>query len=230
MPLASYKDLCIDAVDAARMGAFWAEVLGLSLEEAPHGAVLRGSSPQHTVWVNQVPEQKDVKNRVHLDVYALALHDLERLGAEVVDTDVGGGRWTVMRDPEGGEFCAFLRSELPEQRLHGLVVDTAEPGALADWWARVYDAEVVHHESGYSTVRGVPGMPITTFDFVPVPEQKVVKNRVHWDVTVSDPVDLFEAGATLVRPRDDEISWHVLLDPEGNEFCAFVESSASHDA
>jgi hypothetical protein len=32
---------------------------------------------------------------------------------------------------------------------------------------------------------------------------------------------LLDAGATLLRPKDSEIHWHVLADPEGNEFCAF---------
>ncbi len=32
---------------------------------------------------------------------------------------------------------------------------------------------------------------------------------------------LLDAGATLVRHRDDDIGWHVLADPEGNEFCVF---------
>ena len=34
---------------------------------------------------------------------------------------------------------------------------------------------------------------------------------------------LVSAGATLVRPADDEIDWTVLADPQGNEFCAFVD-------
>ncbi|MBA2716656.1 MAG: VOC family protein, partial [Propionibacteriales bacterium] len=53
-----------------------------------------------------------------------------------------------------------------------------------------------------------------------VPEPKTVKNRIHWDVKVASPDDLVNAGARLLRERDDEISWYVLADPEGNEFCA----------
>jgi Glyoxalase-like domain len=64
------------------------------------------------------------------------------------------------------------------------------------------------------------GAPFT-MDFVAVPEPKVVKNRVHWDVTAVDLEPLLNAGATLVRTPDGDIDWHVLADPEGNEFCAF---------
>jgi hypothetical protein len=65
-------------------------------------------------------------------------------------------------------------------------------------------------------------MPIRTMDFVPVPEPKRVKNRIHWDVMVNDVATLAEAGATIVREPDDDIRWYVVADPEGNEFCAFT--------
>jgi hypothetical protein len=58
-------------------------------------------------------------------------------------------------------------------------------------------------------------------DFTRVPEPKTVKNRIHWDVNVTDLQPLLDAGAILLRPKGDEIGWHVLADPEGNEFCAF---------
>ena len=59
--------------------------------------------------------------------------------------------------------------------------------------------------------------------FNPVPEPKTAKNRVHWDVKMLDAdVELLqERGAILLRPKDDEIDWWVMADPEGNEFCAF---------
>jgi hypothetical protein len=64
--------------------------------------------------------------------------------------------------------------------------------------------------------------------FINVPEPKTVKNRIHWDV-YADPEDMLAAGATLLRPRDEDytpgsaklIGWHVMADPEGNEFCVF---------
>jgi len=69
----------------------------------------------------------------------------------------------------------------------------------------------------------VPGMPILTMDFVPVPEPKTVKNRIHWDVTVPGVAPLVEAGAAVLREPGGDIRWYVLADPEGNEFCAFTE-------
>jgi hypothetical protein len=223
MPIAQFKDLCLDAADPARLGLFWAAVLDRTWTEhsSGHGRVT-GTTPQHTIWVNRVPEAKSVKQRVHLDIYAGALADLEALGARVVEPQQGQRGWTVMADPEGGEFCAFVRAEIPAERLHGLVVDSADAEAQAHWWATVYGTPVTKNE-GWYTLEGVPGMPILTMDFVPVPEPKAAKNRVHWDVTVPSLAPLVEAGAAVLREPDDEVKWHVLADPEGNEFCAFTE-------
>jgi hypothetical protein len=66
-----------------------------------------------------------------------------------------------------------------------------------------------------------------TLDFVKVPEPKTVKNRIHMDLAVGDIEPLLDLGATVVRPQGGDIAWHVLADPEGNEFCAFLESEAA---
>jgi hypothetical protein len=223
MAIARFKDLCLDAGDPARLGAFWAAVLGRTWQAQDNGdGLLTGPTPQDTIWVNRVPEPKAVKQRVHLDIYTRDLADLEALGATVVEPRHGTRTWTVLADPEGGEFCAFPRSEIPAERLHGLVVDSADPHALAQWWARVYGVSVTVND-GWFTLQDVPGMPILTMDFVPVPEPKTVKNRIHWDVTVPAVAPLVEAGATVMREPGGDIGWYVLADPEGNEFCAFPE-------
>ncbi len=223
MAIARFKDLCLDAVDPARLGSFWAAVLGRTWEAKDDGdGLLTGATPQHTIWVNRVPEARTVKHRVHLDVYVTDLAGLEALGAKVVEPQHGTRRWTVMADPEGGEFCAFLRPQLPAERLHGLVLDSADPHAQARWWGGVYRAGVTGSDDGF-TLEGVPGMPILTMDFNPVPEPKRVKNRIHWDVTVPSVAPLVGAGARVLREPGGDLRWYVLADPEGNEFCAFTE-------
>ena len=223
MALAQFKDLCLDAGEAAKLGRFWGAVLGLSYHPQDGGdGWLTGRTPEHTIWINQVPEAKAVKNRVHLDVYAERLDDLTALGSAIAEPADGDRHWTVMTDPEGGEYCAFLRAELPADRLHGLVVDSADPAAQARWWGEVYGAPVEHNPGGWSTVSKVPGMPILTMDFTSVPEPRTVKNRVHWDVTVPDLGALIRHGATVLAPPGEQANWHVMADPEGNEFCAFA--------
>src|SRR5919106_3774964 len=128
MALARFKKLCIDANDPSRLGTFWAAVLGVAWTPYDNGeGLVSGPEPHPWIWVNRVPEPKSAKHRVHLDIYTTDLARLETLGSRILLPEGDGRRWTVMADPESGEYCAFLRADLPERRLHGLVVDSADP-------------------------------------------------------------------------------------------------------
>jgi catechol 2,3-dioxygenase-like lactoylglutathione lyase family enzyme len=226
MALARYKDLCIDGNDALRMGRFWGAVLGLEVHERDDGVVrLSGPAPEHTVWINPVPERRTVKQRVHLDVNATALDDVLEAGATVLDDT--SFPWVVVADPEGGELCVFTRKPPVTQRLYEIGIDTGDSAesaaAIGTWWASLLGANVVHDERGFSYVEQIPGAPFDSLDFAPVPEPKTVKNRIHLDLLTDDVSALVAAGATMLRPRDEEIQWSVLADPDGNEFCAFVD-------
>jgi hypothetical protein len=231
MPPARFVKLCVDAVSPAVEGRFWAAALGLTWQPDPGddldpegGVFATGREP--VLRIKRVPEPKTAKNRVHLDIYASRLADLEALGATVLLPEGGDRRWTVMGDAEGGEFCAFLRDPLPEPRLHGLVVDCRDPLPLASWWVDALGGVLIDQPGGYATADEVPGMPFS-FDFVPVPEPKVVKNRVHWDVAAADLDPLLDAGARLLRGPTDQDGFSVLADPEGNEFCVFPDEGGS---
>lgn len=229
MALARYKDFCIDAVDAARSGRFWAMALDLGLELMDDGdAVLRDSGGGAAVWINAVPEPRTAKNRIHIDL-AISRADggvdaLVAAGATVQDAD--SFRWTVMTDPEGQEFCAFVRDEPVRNRLYELVWDCPDDAAachdIASWWAEVLGARLVDDERGFSYLLDLPTGPWESFDFVPVPEPKSAKNRVHIDVWAEDVAALVGHGATVLRPQGPDLGWTVLADPLGNEFCAFV--------
>ncbi|HYG94196.1 MAG TPA: VOC family protein [Nocardioides sp.] len=222
MALATFQDLCLDANDARRMGEFWAPVLGLELQLDDDGdARLLGPTPAHTVWINTVPEPVTVKQRVHLDVHAGSTDDVLALGATPEDLD--SFKWDLLRDPEGGELCVFLRDRAPDYRLYEIVVDAVDHERIAAWWAEVLGAELGHDdEGGFSFLKGVPGAPFEYLDFGTVPEPKTVKNRIHWDVTCPDVAALVARGARVLREPDDVVHWTVMADPEGNEFCAFA--------
>ena len=216
----SFKDLCIDATDPEVLARFWAAALGLRAESTGGDFRLVGEVPEHTLWVNKVPEPRSVKQRVHIDVHVAAVSDLIKLGAIIVDE---AQPWTVLADPEGGELCAFVRDPdaLPDYRIYEVVVDAADPVTIASWWADRYNADVCHDQDrGFSWIDEVSGMPWPMV-FQSVPEPKTVKNRIHWDVW-GETATFLAAGATLLRSRDDEIGWDVLADPEGNEFCVFT--------
>ncbi len=222
---ARWYELCMDTVeDGPTLGAFWAAAIGGVHEPSaddPAGDVVVPAVEGGGIAICPVPEARTVKHRVHFDVYTAAISDLEALGATVLHRaeDTGFG-WTVMADPEGGEFCAFVREpdRLPDYRLHGVGVDCADPERIARWWGDRFGLEPTN-EAGtpWWTLEGVTNDPVLTFDFAPVPEPKTVKNRIHWDV-YGDVADFERAGATTLwqLPR-----WTVMADPEGNEFCVF---------
>ena len=224
----SFKDLCIDAGNPEVLATFWAAALGLRAEPGGSNFRLVDDVPEHTLWVNKVPEPRTVKQRVHIDVHVAAVSDLTELGAVILDETQP---WTVLADPEGGELCAFTRdpAALPDYRVYEVVVDCADPVAIASWWAARYGGEVCHDQDrGFSWIDGVAGMPWAMV-FQWVPEPKTVKNRIHWDVW-GETESFLAAGARLLRSRDNEIDWDVLADPEGNEFCVFTKQGPDGQA
>jgi hypothetical protein len=225
MAIARYKDLCIDSGPDETLGRFWAAAMGLEFESDGGAGALTGAQPTQRVWMNVVPEPKTAKNRIHIDVHCASIEELIDLGAKVLEPKTEGRGWTVLADPDGGEFCGFVREpdKLPDYRLYELVVDCAEPREIATWWADVLGARLGGNaDKGWWWLEDVPDLPYEGWSFVPVPEAKTVKNRVHWDVVVKSVDDLVAAGATLLRGPAPDGDWSIMADPEGNEFCAFV--------
>jgi hypothetical protein len=225
MPLARWKDLCLDTSDMSATGEFWAAALDLRFEPRSEAVtLLRGEKPEQATWVNLVPEPKTVKNRVHPDLR----DDVERLlalGATVLRVPDDEISWHVLADPMGNEFCCFRRR--PDQPdLDGfveLVVDSADPPADASWWAEALGGVVAETDGvPWRRVENLPGTPFPYLVFNLVPDPKTVKNRWHWDVVSDDPDGLVAVGATLLRGPGGDIDWHVLADPAGNEFCVFA--------
>jgi predicted enzyme related to lactoylglutathione lyase len=113
-------DICIDCIDPHRVAHFWAAALGYTIrptDVAPppdESIALHPPEGGLRLWCNKVPEPKVVKNRVHIDINLPDREEmvrLQRLGARVLQEirDAEGRlRWTIMADPEGNKFCAFL--------------------------------------------------------------------------------------------------------------------------
>ncbi|MDG4809748.1 VOC family protein [Micromonospora sp. WMMD1120] len=137
--------ITIDCADPARLATFWAEALGYEMQGPPGGfasweqaldamgvppekrndasAVVDPEGSRPRLFFQRVPEGKQVKNRVHLDVRAApGLQGDERMAALEAEADrlVGhgarrlsrhepapplGAGHLVMADPEGNEFC-----------------------------------------------------------------------------------------------------------------------------
>jgi glyoxalase superfamily protein len=115
-------------------------------------------------------------------------------------------------------------------RLVHLVWDANDPAALARFWASALgwvigdeaEDEVDVWPEGYR----YPDPAAVPLVFVPVPEPKAGKNRVHLDLASRSPAHqaeqverLRELGASPVDLGQGAVPWVVLADPEGNEFC-----------
>ena len=106
----------LDCGNATRLAAFWSAALGyVAGDPVEQFVMLRREAPGDTrphLILQQVPEPKSGKNRMHLDLHAAEL-DVEMarlisLGARKVQEApncLGAYCWYLMADPEGNEFC-----------------------------------------------------------------------------------------------------------------------------
>ena len=106
--------LVLDCTDPQRLAGFWAPALGyVNLGTAgSYVLLLPNGKPGPKLLLQQVPEAKTVKNRMHLDIETADIETeatrLEALGARRVRDDhihEHGTNWILMTDPEGNEFC-----------------------------------------------------------------------------------------------------------------------------
>jgi hypothetical protein len=121
-------------------------------------------------------------------------------------------------------------------KLTELAIDCADPSGLARFWCSVLGYEVQDEADGTVTIgsplvpegRNRPGPVPPTLTFARVPEGRAGKNRLHLDLSPADREQDEEVRRLLglgARPADvgqGEVSWVVLADPEGNEFCVLA--------
>ena len=113
-------------------------------------------------------------------------------------------------------------------RIQCLNIDCADPPALANFWAQALGWRRTFEEPDEVVLEPPAGSPEDGLSpdllFAKVPETKTVKNRLHLDLRPDDQAAEVERLTALgARPvsvgQDDDVSWVVLADPEGNEFC-----------
>ena len=113
-------------------------------------------------------------------------------------------------------------------RITELVLDCADPDGLAAFWGGVLDYVELDRDEGSVEIgpRSGSGGPQPTLVFNPTTEPKRQKLRLHLDVNATDRDQAAELDRLLaLGARTVDIgqtgaeSWHVLADPEGNEFC-----------
>ncbi|MFF2659484.1 VOC family protein [Kitasatospora sp. NPDC058032] len=108
-------------------------------------------------------------------------------------------------------------------RVYQIAVDAHDPAALARFWVEALGWSVLL-ENANEVVVGADEHSWPGLVFLPVPEEKAGKNRLHLDLSPDDQeaevARLIALGAVPVDVgQSAEVGWRVLADPEGNEFC-----------
>jgi predicted enzyme related to lactoylglutathione lyase len=113
----------LDCEDPETLAPFWCELLGvkvLSIYEDGRHVILAPTKEGFVIGLQQVPEPKVGKNRMHVDVM------VEDLDEDTAKAQALGGRWAepgithhlegfegflwrCLLDPEGNEFCIYTR-------------------------------------------------------------------------------------------------------------------------
>jgi hypothetical protein len=228
--------LVFDCTDPDEIIRFWGRALGYDLEwvhltleeirearkEFPQfdgrGRLDDPQGRRMPIYIQAVPEPKSGRNRVRLEVAVRDMGDALATFRELGATEGDDGE---LHDIEGNEFT-LVEAELPEgvdRALRSILIDARDPVSMVCFWSQATGYE---QRGGRCDPRSrsdglldlIPGI-----QFVSTAEPKRTKNRLHIDLHTSDAeahqVQLRDLGATVQRWDTD----HVMLDPEGNEFC-----------
>ncbi len=235
-----------DANDPAALAGFWAEALGWSYKERDgYWAVSRGGGFLPRVEFVPVPEPKTSKNRIHFDLAAEDRAEADQIVERLIGlganrVDVGqptGASWTVLSDPEGNEFCISpgARRFAGDSPIYAIAFDAIDSDVQGKFWSAATGWPIV----GYVPARIASDGQIANLrspnDVGPIitlgggaerTAPKPVKNRVHLDVAPYSQDDqnaeierIIALGATRIDIGQGQVSWVVMADPEGNEFC-----------
>jgi hypothetical protein len=106
-----------------------------------------------------------------------------------------------------------------------VAIDAVNPRVVAEFWCAVLGWVLLEEDEGGISI-GAADAHWPTIDVCRVPEAKTVKNRLHLDLRadgVGQPAELQRLLNLGAKPVDvgqePDVSWVVLADPEGNEFC-----------
>ena len=123
-------------------------------------------------------------------------------------------------------------------RIQCVTVDAADCERLARFWSDALGWRITYQTPDEWIIEPAEGSPeadvAPDISFAKVPDAKSVKNRLHFDLR---PIDqeaqvnrLIGLGANRVDiGQPDDVTWVVMADPEGNEFCVLAPLAAAQD-
>jgi predicted enzyme related to lactoylglutathione lyase len=229
-------ELCFDANDPLRLARFWAAALGWEIDDETQVEIdlVPTDGTRFSILFALVPEQKEGKNRLHLDLTTTSIDDQQESVARLVELgarhiDIGqrpDEGHVVLADPEGNEFCiiepenSFLAGC---ERLGSITCDG--PPKVGYFWSAALGWPLVWDQDEETAIRAPDGTgPLITWG--PPLDPKIRKNRLHLDIAPPDHIDqqaevdrLVSLGATRIDIDQGDVDWVVMADPDDNEFC-----------
>lgn len=232
-----WESVVVDANDHHHLAHWWRQALDWRVVYQDDSEIDIGppeGEPGVELTFIPIPSTKSAPNRIHLDLDTSSVAEqretvefLLDLGARRVDVGQGDAPWVVLADPEDNEFCVL--DPRPEYdgtgRVAAVVCLAGDPRRMAEFWAPRMGFTVVRSTAEVAAVRGADG---PFLEFVASPTPHSVKNRWHLDYRATKEgrgrervlADTLAAGARLADiGQGPGVTWTVMADPEGNEFC-----------
>ena len=233
--------LCIDGHDPLGLARFWAGLLGRELANDAHDGVVLLPSDEPGFRIRFLPEEQKVgQNQLHLHLTSASLDDQQStvdralaLGARHVDVgQLPEEEHVVLADPEGNAFCViepgnnFLAGT-------GFLGELAGEGTrqVGQFWSEALGWPLVWDQDEETAVQSPAGGTKIAWGGPPL-TPKTGKQRQHFDIAPSAEGDqqaevdrLVSLGAIRVDIGQGEVSWVVMADPDGHEFCVLTPRS-----
>jgi hypothetical protein len=233
--------LCWDATDPLRLARFWGGILGRELaddgDKDAGVALLPSDDTSFRIRFQQTQEPKVGRNQMHLHLTSASLQDQQQtvaralaLGARHIDIgQLPEEGHVVLADPEDNEFCVI-------EPGNSFLADCGFLGELAGdgsqqvgyFWTKALGWPLVWDQDEETAIQSPGGGTKIAWGGPPL-APKAGKNRAHFDL--APPADgdqqaeverLVSLGATRVDIGQGEVSWVVMADPDGHEFCVLT--------
>jgi predicted enzyme related to lactoylglutathione lyase len=231
--------LSVDANDPVRLARFWAGVLGWEMAANAHDgiALLPNDDTGFRIRFLPTQEQKSGQNQMHFDLTSTSLEDQQQtvarsLGLGGRHIDIGQGpedSHVVLADPEGNEFCVIEpgNSFLAECGFIGALACEGSQGA-GYFWSEALGWPLVWDQDQETAIRSPNGGPKITWGGPPL-TPKAGKYRLHFDLAppvlgnqLREVDRLVALGASRIDIGQGDVSWVVMADPDGHEFCVLA--------